>query len=167
MSQPPNTSTPTPDARPATPPVRSLRPDGDGYRWDGVPLLAYKPEGTHFKGITRQVLFGEAEALDCQLRYFEIEPGGHSTLEQHHHVHAVMIVRGRGRVLVGEAVHALAPLDLVYVPPQTWHQFRADADDALGFLCLVPCDRDRPVRPDAATADALRAHPTIGPFIKL
>ena len=57
--------------------------------------------------------------------------------------------------------------DLVYVPPRTWHQFRADARSPLGFLCLVPCDRDRPVRPDAATAQALRTHPTIGDFIRL
>ncbi len=151
----------------APPVVRSFREKQDGYRWDAVSLLAYKPAGTHFKGITRQVLFGEAEDLACQLRYFEIEPGGHSTLERHEHVHAVMIVQGRGRVFIGEAVHAVAPFDLVYVPPLTWHQFRASDQDLLGFLCLVPCDRDRPVRPTAAEADTLRTHPTFGNFIRL
>ncbi len=151
----------------ATPTVRSFRDEQHGYRWEVVSRLAYKPTGTHFKGITRQVLFGEAEDLACQLRYFEIEPGGHSTLEQHQHVHAVLILHGRGHVFVGEAIHALAPFDLVYVPPKTWHQFRAGDQDPLGFLCLVPCDRDRPVRPDAAETDALRAHPVLGDFIRL
>ena len=149
------------------PTVRSFRDEHNGYRWEAIPVLAYKPEGTHFQGITRQVLFGEAENLDCQLRYFEIEPGGHSTLEQHEHVHAVLILRGRGRVLVGEAVYALAPFDLVYVPTQTWHQFHADDRGALGFLCLVPCNRDRPVRPNATEAEALRTHPVIGSLIRL
>ena len=159
--------TPIIEEQGTTPTVRSFREEDGGLRWEAVSMLAYKPEGTHFQGITRQVLFGEAEDLDCQLRYFEIEPGGHSTLEKHEHVHAVLILRGRGRVLVGEAVHALAPFDLVYVPSQTWHQFHADEEEALGFLCLVPCQRDRPVRPDAADAEALRAHPLLGNLIRL
>lgn len=150
-----------------TVPVRRFREEASGYRWSDVPLLAYKPDGAHFQGVTRQILFGEAEDLICQLRYFEIEPGGHSTLEQHEHVHAVLILRGRGRVLVADAVYDVTPYDLVYVPPTTWHQFRADERDGLGFLCLVPCDRDRPARPDAETADTLRAHPVIGDFIRL
>lgn len=151
----------------APPAVRSFREEQGGYRWEAVSRLAYKPAGTHFKGITRQVLYGEAEDLACQLRYFEIEPGGHSTLEQHEHVHAVLILQGRGHVFVGEVVHGVAPFDLVYVPPQTWHQFRADEQNALGFLCLVPCDRDRPVRPNTAEAEALRAHPALVDFIRL
>ena len=69
------------------------------YRWKGVPLLAYKAEGgTHFRDITRQVLFDE-EPEGVQLRYFEVAPGGHSTLEWHVHSHAVVILRGRGRAL--------------------------------------------------------------------
>ena len=154
------------EKRPAHP-VRRFSEATTGYRWSDVPLLAYKPDGTHFKGITRQILFGETGDLACQLRYFEIERGGHSTLEQHEHEHAVMILQGRGRVLVGDTVHEVTPFDLVYVAPLTWHQFRADDEDGLGFLCLVPCDRDRPVRPDVAAIDALRAHPVIGDFIRL
>ena len=148
-------------------PIRRFGEQADGYRWGEVPLLAYKPDGTHFKGITRQILFGEEEGLSCQLRYFEIEPGGHSTLEKHEHEHAVLILQGRGRVLVGDAVYDVTPFDLVYVSSMTWHQFRADDQDGLGFLCLVPCDRDRPTRPNAEAADALRAHPAIGDFIRL
>ena len=151
----------------AVPVVRSFRDQPQGYRWDEVPLLAYKPEGTHFRAITRQVLFGEAEDLPCQLRYFEIEAGGHSTLERHDHVHAVLILNGAGHVFVGEAVYPIAPYDLVYVPTQTWHQFRADAQHPLGFLCLVSCGRDRPHRPTPTEAQTLRAHPVAGAFIRL
>ncbi len=149
------------------PPVRKFHAADDTYRWDDVPLKAYKPAGTHFKDITRQILFGEQEALTSQLRYFEIAPGGHSTLERHEHVHAVLILRGRGHVLVGSEVYGVEALDLVHVPPMTWHQFRADAGEPLGFLCLVACDRDRPQRPTPEDAEALRALPAAGDFVRL
>src|SRR6516164_3139873 len=71
------------------------------YRWESVPFLPYKEEGSApFKSITRQVLFHDTE-LRCELRYFEVAPGGYSTLEHHQHVHAVMILRGAADVLVG------------------------------------------------------------------
>lgn len=147
-------------------PVRRFHGTGTGLRWDDVPLKAYKPEGTHFKSITRQVLFDGADGLPSQLRYFEIDPGGYSTLERHHHVHAVLVLRGRGRVLVGDQIHDLAPFDLVHVPPLTWHQFRAADTEALGFLCLVDCDRDRPIQPNQDELARLRGDPAIAAFVR-
>lgn len=119
---------------------------GAGFRWEGVPLSAYKSEGDDFRGITRQVLMGEGEGeqdLAFITRYFEIEPGGHSSLERHPHVHSVVVVRGSGSVQLEDETHALQPLDCVYVPPNCLHQFRADGDELLGFLCIV--DRARAV----------------------
>lgn len=135
------------------------------FRWDGIPVLAYQETGTHFHGVTRQVLFG-GEELGTELRYFEIEPGGHSSLERHRHVHAVVVVRGRGGCLVGPQVEDLELHDIVYVPPGTWHQFRAHRGEPLGFLCLVRCDRDRPERPGADDLQALGAHPAAREFIR-
>jgi len=126
-------------------------------RWEGVPVHAYKADGSApFKDVTRQVLFDDA-LVGAQLRYFEVGPGGWTTLERHEHVHDVVVLRGRGRCLVGDAVHELAVHDLVEVPPSTWHQFRAAADEPLGFLCLVRQDRDRPELPDQRTAAGLLA----------
>jgi quercetin dioxygenase-like cupin family protein len=141
--------------------------DKGAFRWEGVPLKEYKPDGTHFRDITRQVLFGEEEGLPTQLRYFEMAPGGYSTFERHEHVHAVMILRGRGQALVGDAVHDVAEKDLVYIEPMTWHQFQAADDASLGFLCLVDCSRDRPQRPTEEQAAALRAESPVGPHIRL
>ena len=116
-------------------------------RWQEVDVLEYKQDGSApFRDVTRQVLF-EDPALACQLRYFEVAPNGHTTLERHVHVHAVMIVRGRGECLVGEEIFAVGEHDLVQVPPLTWHQFRAAAEEPLGFLCLVNRERDRPQLP--------------------
>lgn len=137
------------------------------YRWDDIPVLAYKEEGgTHFKAISRQVLFGGGEPLGAELRYFEIAPGGYSTLERHEHVHSVMVVRGSGQVMVGREIHHLALNSLVYIPSLTWHQFRATSSEPLGFLCLVRWDRDKPQRPTSADLESLRADAAVGPFIR-
>ena len=54
-----------------------------GYRWEGVEELPYKEdERAPFRSITRQVLFADPE-LHGELRYFEVAPGGFSTLERH------------------------------------------------------------------------------------
>ena len=130
--------------------VRRFAADRDGdYRWDAVDLLRYKEEGSApFKDITRQVLFSQPDHA-TELRYFEIAPGGYSTLERHQHTHAVLILRGRGTVQIGGDVQSISERDLVTVDPLTWHQFRAAPDSALGFLCLVSKERDRPQVPDA------------------
>ena len=130
-------------------------------------MLAYKGEGDHFRDITRQVLFGAEAGVACELRYFEIAPGGHSTLERHEHTHAVMILRGAGRVLVGSELYDVGPHDLVRVAPLTWHQFRTEGDSPLGFLCLVDAERDRPQRPTGAELAELRADPRIAEFVRV
>jgi len=134
-------------------------------RWEGVEVAPYKDAGSApFRDITRQLLFSEAD-LGCELRYFEIAPGGHSTLERHEHRHAVLVLRGHGRCFVGDRIHDIAEHDLVSIDPNTWHQFRAD-DEPLGFLCLVNRERDRPRLPDAAELAALRSDPAIAAFLR-
>ncbi len=146
--------------------MRPLTRHRGGFRWEHVPVRAYKGEGTHFRDVTRQVLFGAEAGLAGELRYFEVAPGGHTTLERHAHPHAVVVVRGRGRVLVGCEIHDVDPYDLVHVPPRTWHQFRAADDQALGFLCLVDAARDRPERPDEKQLAALRREPVLAAFLR-
>lgn len=138
---------------PSDPPL--VRRHLGDFHWEGVEVLAYKQDGAApFRDVTRQVLFEGAD-LPGQLRYFEVAPGGWTTLERHEHVHAVMVVRGRGQCLVGERAYDLGERDLVTVPPMTWHQFRAAPAEPLGFLCLVAADRDRPQLPSADEAAPL------------
>ena len=137
------------------------------YRWDEVTCLPYKEEGAApFKAISRQVLFSEAK-LGCELRYFEMAAGGHSTLERHEHMHAVMILRGHGKCLVGEEVRTVKPFDLVTIPSWTWHQFRATAGEPLGFVCMVNAERDKPQLPNPQELEMLRRHPAIAAFLKM
>jgi mannose-6-phosphate isomerase-like protein (cupin superfamily) len=134
-----------------------VRKHSGDFHWQAVDVLAYKEDGkAPFKDVTRQVLF-EGDELPAQLRYFEVAPGGHTTLERHEHVHAVMVIRGKGQCLVGEKAYDIGMHDLVNVPPMTWHQFHAAKDAPLGFLCLVASERDRPqLPPDHEVEDISR-----------
>jgi quercetin dioxygenase-like cupin family protein len=135
------------------------------YRWDGVEQLPYKEDDRAlFKSITRQVLFSDS-ALNGELRYFEMAAGGFSTLERHEHMHAVLILRGRGHCLIGREVKSLETRDLVTVPPLTWHQFRATKGEPLGFLCMVNAQRDKPQLPTAEDLAQLTADPAIADFL--
>ena len=144
-------------------PIRRALP---AFRWERVDTLRYKAEGSApYRDVTRQVLFG-GDAMRCEWRYFEVAPGGHTTLERHEHAHAVMILRGSGRCLVGDRVHEVGERDLVAVPPLAWHQFRADPRAPLGFLCLVDKERDRPQLPGADDLAALRRVPDAAAFAR-
>ena len=144
----------------------SFRLSRDGFRWDGVAHQPYKQDDTApFKDVSRQVLF-HADSLACELRYFEIDPNGYSTLERHEHAHAVMVLRGHGECLVGTEVRSVKPLDLVTIPPWAWHQFCANQGEPLGFLCMVNATRDRPQVPTEEEMSRLKATPPVGRFLQ-
>ena len=146
-------------------PERPAHRAARGHRWDQVELRPYKEdERALFKTVSRQILFSDP-ALDAELRYFEVAPGGFSTLERHEHMHAVMVLRGRGECLVGREVRKIELHDLVTVPPWTWHQFRAGAQEPLGFLCMVNARRDRPRLPTDAELEELRKDEAVSRFL--
>ncbi|HTY54959.1 MAG TPA: cupin domain-containing protein [Candidatus Binataceae bacterium] len=128
------------------PPMRRFK---RGYRWGGVELEPYKLDtdhGTEFRGASRQVLIGKrGEQVNFHVRYFELEPGGFTTLERHQHSHVVIGVRGRGRIRVGARQFLIGALDTVYVGPNEPHQLRSIGRAKFGFLCMVNAERDKPI----------------------
>jgi quercetin dioxygenase-like cupin family protein len=124
--------------------VLRFQPD---FRWQGVPVAEYKDTGDHWCGVKRSVLVGEAgEGTAFHLRYFEVAPMGFTSLEEHQHEHAVVVLRGHGEVRLGEAVHLLSFGDTVYVAPREVHQLRnLSPTEPFGFLCVVDAQRDRPM----------------------
>src|SRR6476619_6900773 len=144
---------------------RTIHRKAKDYRWEGVEQLPYKEDDRAlFKSITRQVLFSDP-AMQGELRYFEVAPGGFSTLERHQHMHAVLILRGRGECLVGREVRRLNTNDLVTVPAMTWHQFRASAGEPLGFLCMVNATRDKPQLPTGDDLANLKSDAKLAAFL--
>jgi mannose-6-phosphate isomerase-like protein (cupin superfamily) len=146
--------------------ARTIHRKANAYRWDGVEQLLYKEDDRAlFKSITRQVLFSDPD-MHGELRYFEVAPDGFSTLERHEHMHAVLILRGRGHCLVGNEVKPIETRDLVTVPPMTWHQFRATQGEPLGFLCMVNAVRDKPQLPSADDLAKLQEDTAVEAFLR-
>lgn len=107
------------------------------WSYPTVPVTEYRT-GTA-AGITRQVLAGEAEgAGDFLLRYFTFEPGGKSALHRHLHPHGVVILQGRGRVLLGAEWHDIGLGDAICTGSDELHQFEATGPEPLGFICVIP-----------------------------
>lgn len=124
------------------------------FEWESAERKVYKTDTDNFRDIHRYSLLGETEKdLNFQTRYFEIEPDGYSSLEKHRHPHTVIIIRGKGSVILGNKVTEVQLHDVVYISPETIHQFHADKDDYLGFICIVDRYRDKPVIPNDDAID--------------
>lgn len=121
-----------------------MRHRGD-FSWTGVKTERYKsPDGT-WADVTRRVLVGSrGEKTRFHLRYFEIGPGGYTTLERHGHEHVVVGIRGRGRCTVGKRSYEIGFLDTLHIGPEAPHQLENPFDEPFGFFCLVNAERDRP-----------------------
>jgi quercetin dioxygenase-like cupin family protein len=117
----------------------------DGFRWKGVRVEKYKPDGNDWSDIIRQVLIGpERESTKFHVRYFELGPGGFSSHETHNHAHVVIGARGKGKARLNNRNREIAFLDVLYISPGTPHRFYNPYDEPFGFICIVDAKRDRP-----------------------
>ncbi len=116
------------------------------FDWNQIPPADYKPTDDSWKGVSRRVFVGETgESPLFHFRYFEVEKGGYTTLEEHDHEHVVFVVRGSGMAIVGCKHLDMSFGDMLYVSPRDPHQFRNDSsDEPFGFICVVNAVRDRP-----------------------
>ncbi len=123
----------------------------EAFEWIGRETHAYKDdEALPFRGMKRVELVGRhGERTAFNLRYFEVAPGGWSSLEKHLHAHAVIAARGRGVLVMGERRVELKAHDVAYIASMTVHQLRNESDQPFGFYCIVDRHRDRPMPPGA------------------
>ncbi|MGV3617829.1 MAG: cupin domain-containing protein [Fimbriimonas sp.] len=116
----------------------------DSFNYPDVELTTYKDEPGTWVSVTRRVLHPEA-ATKFETRYFELAPGGYTSFEKHGHEHVVVVLRGSGRVRLGDEWSDLGPGDTVRVSEMTAHQFTNPTEAPFGILCVVDRDRDRPI----------------------
>lgn len=141
------------------------------FSWEGIPAQVYKrgdagSAGMGWRNVVRHTLAG-GEALAFQLRYFEIGPGGYSSLEKHSHAHTLVVLRGRGRIVAGRQVFTVEPFDLVVIPSRLPHQFVTAGNEPFGFLCPVDAERDAPQALSSEELDALLADPDVRAVIRV
>jgi quercetin dioxygenase-like cupin family protein len=150
--------------------VRRAAFDPTSFQWEGVTARAYKDDpgsarGMAWQGLSRHTLVRSEEAgVTFEVRYFEIAPGGYSSLEKHEHVHVVFTARGAGQALIGDQVVDLNHLDLVETPPWAPHRWINPHDEPFGFICTVEGARDRPQPVSDEEWAALLADPRTAPF---
>ena len=150
----PGTTLPPGVAAPATPVDGNYskvfnRPKDGSWTWERIPQEMYKQDGGSFKGCSRFELLGKrGESTVFHVRYFEVDPGGWTTLEHHRHEHAVIGLRGKGEIQLGPHVYPVHVGDAAYTAPGDTHQLRNHGDEPFGFICVVAADRDRPVEVD-------------------
>ena len=115
--------------------IHSFQGVDGGWDWEGVPILGYGPERP---GVTvRRFISRRDGSHNMEIRYFEIEPGATTNFESHNYEHAVLILRGRGTVRLGEQFHPIKFGDVIFVSVDEIHQFLAADDEPLGFMCAV------------------------------
>lgn len=91
------------------------------------------------QGVVRRWLIGEKEGAPYfAMRYFEIEPGGRTSLDEHAHDHGVIVLKGKGKVLLKDKEFEIKFGDVVYVSPMEKHQFKNIGDSPFGFICVIP-----------------------------
>lgn len=105
-----------------------------------VPMKPVEMPGVN--GATMSVMVGRGDgAPNFALRQFKVQGGGHTPRHSHDYEHEVYIVEGGGTVLLEGAERPIKAGDVIYVPAEQEHQFKA-APNGLRFLCLVPVSRN-------------------------
>lgn len=106
---------------------------------DDVTLDPVEMDGA--EGVRMRVMAGrEDDAPTFAVRQFRVEPGGRTPRHAHDYEHEVVVLEGGGEVHLAGEDRPLRPGDVLLVPPDAEHQFRA-GDAGLRFLCLSPVTR--------------------------
>ena len=87
---------------------------------------------------TIQVLISSQEGPNFAMRKFSMKPGGGMPLHTNTVEHEQYVLRGRASVGIGEEVHEVQAGDVLYIPAEVPHWYKAHDGDAFEFLCIVP-----------------------------
>ena len=129
--------------------IQRYFPFQEGFQWKGRESSPYKDAGDlAFKGVRRVELVGKfGERTSCDLRYFEVQPGGHTSREKHLHTHIIIGARGEAVLALGNRRLPFSQHDIAYIAPLEVHQLINETDEPFGFYCVVDHNRDRPMKP--------------------
>lgn len=117
--------------------IKHFHHESGFFQWDNV--VPKKLEINGIEGVTKNILIGhDDEAPHFIMRFFWLEPGGHSMLERHPQEHEVIILKGKGTVQIGDEISEVNPYDVVFISPNELHQFKNVSDEPFGFICVIP-----------------------------
>jgi quercetin dioxygenase-like cupin family protein len=88
--------------------------------------------------VKANVVGGPEGWKDHTLRVFKLGPGGFTPQHQHDWEHVNYIIKGKGRLKIGDKVHEVSEKDFAFVPPNVMHQFSNPYGEPFEFICIVP-----------------------------
>jgi quercetin dioxygenase-like cupin family protein len=91
----------------------------------------------------RRDLINSAEGAHFALRLFSMAPGGGMPRHTNAVEHEQYVLRGRGRIGIGDEVFEVGADDVVYIPAGMPHWYEAVGDEPFEFLCAVPNHPDK------------------------
>lgn len=107
------------------------------FKYSDMAMPAVQGEG--IKKMTGGPVIGENEGWENHvMRVFRLSPGGCSPHHEHPWPHYNHVIKGRGRLQIGDQVHELGEKDFAMVPGDTRHQFSNPYDEDFEFICIIP-----------------------------
>jgi len=73
-----------------------------------------------------------------EMRYFEVVRGNPGRSESHPFEHEVFVLCGEGIVKSDTEEHRVSRGDAILILPNEPHQFINEAEEPLGFICIIP-----------------------------
>ena len=102
-----------------------------------VPAKPVEIEGAKNVSV-RWLISKDDQAPTFAMRQFLLGAGGHTPRHSHDWEHEVYILEGSGRLHIGNSARAVSPGMVAFIPGGEVHQFVADEEGDLSFLCLIP-----------------------------
>ncbi len=110
------------------------------FSWEGTRSRMY--QNTEDNQVSETWIIGKKEgAENFAFRYYQLSPGSHSKEEQHPYDHGILVLQGKGEVLLGDETFDFTRGDVIHIPPDVLHQLVNTGDQPLGFLCVIPARR--------------------------
>lgn len=113
------------------------KPTAKVVHYSDVPAQEF---GGDAPGVTIRWLIDEEHdsAPYYAMRLIEVAPGSHTPRHAHDFEHENFILKGQGRLLIGDAWHDVKPGDVAFVPPGVEHTYENAGDTPFAFLCSIP-----------------------------
>lgn len=95
------------------------------------------------KNAEMQVLLGEGDRTPhFAMRRFRMGEGGGMPRHTNQVEHEQYVLAGKAKITIGDAVHEVAPGQVLYIPAGVPHSYQV-VEAPFEFLCLVPNGPDR------------------------
>ncbi|MBU1219726.1 cupin domain-containing protein [Myxococcota bacterium] len=106
-------------------------------------LKSIELSGEGIKGASKKVLIHPENGWDNHvMRLFTLENEGFTPRHSHPWPHINYITSGQGTLFLEGELHEIKAGSYAYVPGNSLHQFMADRNSDLSFICIVPLEGD-------------------------